>query len=361
MDIPFYRPDIDVDGADRIAAVLESGWLSPKGETVERFEEDLASFCGADHVVATDSGTAAIRLALAAADIGRGDEVVVPAYTYGATVAAVTATGATPVFADVEPGTAALDPGAVADMVTGRTAAVVVAHLFGRPARLGALRDVADDAGVPLVEDAAQGFGAQHRGAMSGTVGRAGCLSFSWNKPLTTGKGGALVTDDAELAADAREIADYGRDADGRFVRQGFNQRMDSVRAALGRMQMDDVEAVLDRKRDLFRTYHRLLADVDGVDPMDPDGRDGATPSPVFYTVRAEERDDLHDGLADRGIGTDTFYEPLPGLPPFPDPDRPFPGAERVADRVLGLPSSPGMDRDAVERVAAAVRDIAGA
>lgn len=357
MTIPFYRPSVDpATTGSAVRGVAESGWISPQGPETEGFESELAEYVGAEHVVATDSGTAAIGLGLRASGVGEGDEVLVPAYTFGATAAAVLAAGAAPVYVDVEPETLGMDPDAAADAITDRTAAVVTAHLFGHPSPVERLKAVADRHGILMVEDAAQALGATVGGEHAGTAGDIGCYSFSWNKPLTTGKGGALATDDPEIAAAAREIADYGRE-DGTFVRKGHNLRMDSFRAAIGREGLEALPDRLERKQGLFRRYHDDLEDVDGIRAMDPDGGPGIRPAPTFYVVRTDRRDELGEGLSERGIGTDSFYTPLPDLPAFPDSGRQFPVADRASRRVLGLPSSPGMDEATVDRVTAAVRD----
>lgn len=360
MRIPAYRPEM---GEAEIAAIRETvadGWVSQKGPVVEGFEQDLAAFLDVSHVLVTDSGTASLHLALAAHGIGPGDEVIVPDFTYGATATAVMAVGATPVLVDIEADTCALEPGAVKEALTDATAAILVVHMFGRPAPLDALQDIAADHDIPLIEDAAQAFGASRDGDHVGTIGDVGCFSFSWSKMLTTGKGGAVATDDAAVAERIRELADYGRAGGSRFefVRPGYNARMDSIRAAVGRVQLDRFETTVQEKRDVFSLYDDRLAPL----PVDTTMRDvpeGITVAPCIYVARTADRDALHDHLTDRGIGSRTIYRPLHTLPAFSTAGR-YPEATAVSDTVIGLPSHPGMTAQEVADVCDAIATFYG-
>lgn len=360
MDVPRYRPDIGEEEMDAVRKAVSGGWVSQNGPVVDRFERDLATFLGADHALATDSGTAAIQLALTGNGIGSGDEVVLQDFTYGATGTAILATGARPTIVDVQPETYAIDPDAAADAISQDTDAILVAHLFGRPSRMDALQDLAEDHDALLIEDAAQAFGAATGGAAAGTVGDVGCFSFSWNKPLSTAKGGAVVTNDSRVDQRMREFADYGRSLEPphRFSRPGYNYRMDSLRAAIGRVQLERFETIVQRKRSLFATYDRAFADIP-LDPISRDERQDATGVPCFYVVAADDRDALRHHLADHGIDTLPAYPPLHTMPAF-DADGAYPVATRISNAMLGLPSHPSLTESEVAAVTDAVTTFYG-
>lgn len=355
MDILEQRPCISDRDIAALREAAEAGWVSQRGPVVDRFEDELAAFLGMEAVLATDSGTASLHLALAANGVGPGDTVLVPDFTYGATATAVLALGAIPVPVDIEPETYGMDPLQVEEAVTAETAAILCAHMFGRPARLDALQEVAERHAIPLIEDAAQAFGATFRGNAVGGVGAAGCFSFSWSKLLTTAKGGAVATDDPGAAEAMRELADYGRATGERatFVRPGYNYRMDSLRAAIGRAQLDRVEETVEERRSLFAAYR------DGLEPCPVDAAVLAddretTVSPYAFIIRTEERDGLRDHLAGHGIRTRAPYRPVHTMPAV-DAAGEYPVATRVAGSVLALPAHTGMERADVERVCGAV------
>jgi dTDP-4-amino-4,6-dideoxygalactose transaminase len=346
-----HRAAID----DAVARVLRSGHYI-LGPEVEAFEREWARFVGVEHAIGVGSGTAALELALRAAGIGRGDEVVTTPHTAIATVAAIESVGAVPVLADVRPDTMLLDAAAVARVVGPRTRAVVPVHLFGQPADLDDLLALARERGLKLIEDCAQAHGARYRGRRVGAWGDLGCFSFYPTKNLgAIGDGGMIVTSDAEVAANVRSLREYGWRQ--RYVSDvaGTNSRLDELQAAILRAKLPFLDEDNRRRAALAAAYTRALAGVVGTPTVGPH-RESAW---HLYVVRTPRRDALRKHLAEAGIGTAVHY-PVPAhLQPayrgrLGDTGS-FPEAERAAGDVLSLPLYPELPAGDVDRVAAAI------
>ena len=337
-----------------VTGVLRSGRYV-LGPNVEAFEQEAAAYLGCAHAVGVNSGTDAILIALRALGIGPGDEVVTTPFTFVATAEAIAATGARPVFADIDPSTFNLDPASVEARLSPRTRAVVPVHLFGAPAAMADLLALTAPRAIVVVEDAAQAFGATVDGARVGTVGHAGAFSFFPSKPLGgCGDGGLLTTDDAEVAAAARRLRAHGAARKHRSDEVGYNSRLDEVQAAVLRVKLTRVDEAAERRRRLAGRYSRQLSTTPGVVP--PAEAPGAAHH--LYTVRIPERrrDGVARALAVRGIASAVNYPvPLHRLRPYAEPDLVLPEAERAADEVLSLPLWAQMTPEVVDEVAAVV------
>jgi dTDP-4-amino-4,6-dideoxygalactose transaminase len=352
-----------------VVACLEDGWLT-MGPRTQAFEEALAGYVGTEHAVAVSSGTAALHLACLAAGIGPGDEVIAPALTFVASASAAEFCGATPVLCDVvDPHGPNLDVADVAERLTERTTAVVAVHFCGYPADVEALRDLCDERGITLIEDCAQALGARTRaGAMVGTVGDAGCLSFFSKKQLPLGEGGAVVTDDATLAAKIRSLRSHamttvtwerhrGHADSYDIVDVGFNYRLDEPRAALGLSRLPRLDGEIAERRRVARAYRDGLAGLDGLELMWSDEdveRSSHFAFPVLLGDR-ERRDGFRDALRERGIQT-TWYPPLSRLTTFQarSPELSLPRAEEAAYRHCALPMSPTLTGEQIGEVVGA-------
>ncbi len=358
------EPYIGVEEVEAVKRVLLSGWLA-HGPLVERFEEEFARVAAARHAVAVSSGTAALELMLRAAGVGPGDEVIVPAFTFIATANAVLAVGARPVFADIELDYYTVDPDSVAENITGRTKAIIAVHLYGHPADMRALRDLAEDHRLLLFEDAAQAHGASTPEGPVGGLGDAAAFSFYATKNMTTGEGGMVTTNDDELARRVRLLRDHCQERKYLHVCLGFNYRMTSMQAALGLVQLRRLRALNEARRRNASLLTRMLA---GTGLILPRERPGYTHVYHQYVVRVDPgrvgvtRDELAARLASRGIQTAIHY-------PRPIPDQPlyrslgYPPSSRIAPRallasrqVLSLPVHPKLRRRDVELVAEEVR-----
>lgn len=364
--IPIASPDLSGNEADYVNECVTSTWVSSVGHFITDFEAAFSPIAGTQHTVATNNGTTALHLALVALGIGPGDEVIVPTMTYIASANAVVYTGATPVFADSELDTMNVDPADVERRITPRTKAIIAVHLYGHPADMVALRRIADEHGLLLVEDAAEAHGSRVEGRPVGSIGHVGVFSFFGNKIVTTGEGGAVTTDDAELAARLRLLRGQGMDPHKRywFPEVGFNYRMTNVAAAIGVAQLERFEEFLDRRREIGKLYTTLLQDAEGI--ALPVERPDASRVEWLYTVRVdgfttEQRNALVDGLKADGVETRPVFYPLHLMPPYHvEGGESFPVAERIGREGISLPTHLGLSDDDVRQVVdALVRRVA--
>jgi perosamine synthetase len=338
-------PDLGEAELAEVAGVFASGQLT-MGPKVEEFEVGLAEACGVERAVAVSSGTAALHLAVLALDLGPGDEVIVPAYTFPATANVVALAGATPVLVDVDPETFNVRPEAVADAVTERTCAVLVVHLFGRPARWHEIEAAVPD-GVALVEDAAGALGARRGDRPCGGLGRLGCLSFHPRKIVTTGEGGAVTTNDGELADRIRSLRHHGwRGAD--MPEPGLNYRLTDILCALGLPQLRRLEALLAERERLAAAYADRL---DGI-VQTPSADEGDRHGLQAYVVQLDRRDEALAALREVGIQAQIGTYALHRLTAYRDQGS-FPGADSAYERALALPFHNRMTDEDIERVAA--------
>lgn len=346
--------------------------LGPQGEALER---EIAETCGVRHGIGLASGTEALELGLHACGVKAGDEVIVPGFTFIATGSAVSALGARPVFADVEPATFNLDPDQIEARITSRTRAIVVVHLFGLAADMDPILAVAEKHGIPVIEDNAQSFGASYKGRKTGSMARLGCLSFYPSKNLGAyGDAGMIVTSDEKLAARLRSLRNHGQTGQYLSTERGWNSRLDELQAAILRVKLRHMADWTARRQEHARLYNSLLVDLPGIIlPRVPPGREHVY---YLYTIRVEGqaggrtrttekgnevRSDLvQQRLKERGIASMVYY-PVPlHLQPLYALLGGKPGDLRVSERasreVLSIPLYPEMTSEQVERVAQEVR-----
>ena len=358
--IPIARPDLGEAERKRVLDVLADGQLAD-GPVVREFEAAFSDYCGTTHGVATANGTAALHAALVALGIGPGDRVVTTPFSFVATANAVRLAGAEPVFADVDPETFNVDPDAVEAVLrdTDDVAALLPVHLFGRPAPMGHLAELAETYDLALVEDAAQAHGAEFEGERIGSLGDAACFSFYPTKNMTTGEGGMVTTDDDAVADAAARFVDHGRgDLPGEHVSIGHNLRMTSLAAAIGLAQLEKLSAYTRLRR---RNARLLSEGLEGLPVVPPSAPAGGRHVYNQYTIRHEDRDGLADKLDRDGIGTGVYYpRPIHRQPAYVGVDADAPNAERLADRVLSLPVHPSLSDDDVARIVDAVAAYAG-
>jgi dTDP-4-amino-4,6-dideoxygalactose transaminase len=373
--VPLSTLPMPEEDVAAVVACLEDGWLTMGPRTLA-FEQALATYVGAEHAVAVSSGTAALHLACLAAGIGPGDEVLVPGLTFVASASAAEFCGGTPVLCDIAgPHDLNLDVADVERRLTKRTKAVVAVHFCGYPAAVEELRALCDDRGLVLIEDCAQALGARtETGAMVGTVGHAGCLSFFSKKQLPLGEGGAVVTDDAELAARVRSLRSHamttvtwdrhrGHADSYDVIDIGFNYRLDEPRAALGLSRLPRLEAELSERRRVARAYRKRLAPLPGLDLVWTDEdveRSSHFAFPVLLADR-ERRDAFREALRERGVQT-TWYPPLSRLSTFQarSPGLALAQADDAAYRHCALPMSPTFGDEEIGMVVAAAEAAVG-
>jgi perosamine synthetase len=378
--IALCAAEIRADDIASVVATLEAGWVSTAGPAVAQFEKKLAEYVGTRHAIATDSGTAALHVSLLVAGIRPDDEVLVSDMTFIAPVNAIRYAGAWPVLVDAEPDHWQMDVelaarflerecaprnGHLVNRRTGRrVSAVLPVHLLGHPCDLDALRALTDRFDLVLVEDSTESLGATYRGRKVGARGLSS-LSFNGNKLITTGAGGAIVTDDDDLAQRALYLTTQAKDDPLEYVHRaiGFNYRMPSLNAALGLAQLARIEEHLAAKRAIARRYSDGLAKVEGVSPMP--AASWASPAWWLYTVRIDEKRfrrssrDLMRLLAREGIDTRPIFQPM-HLSAAHAGAQALGGAvaEQIVAESLSLPSSVGLTEDDQERVIATIKEF---
>jgi perosamine synthetase len=366
--IPVFEPDVTEADVQAVVAALRRGEISGSfGEALHQFEAEFAAYCGCRHGIAVTSGTTALHLAVAAAGVAPGDEVLVSSSTNVATALAAYHNGAVPVPVDSEEETWNLDLGLVERLVGPRTRAIIPVHLFGHPVDMDRLVALARKRGLVVIEDCAEAHGAKVRGRTVGGLGDMGCFSFYANKVITTGEGGMITTDDDRLAERLRLLRNLAFTTP-RFRHEvaGYNFRMTGYQGAMGLSQLRRIEQVVEQKRRVARTYERHLAGIPGL--RLPVEREWARNVYWMYAVVVEPelgigRDALMARLRAEGIDTRTFFcgmNQQPFLRAQPGwRDVPCPVADRLWERGLYLPSSTSLDDATIERIAGAIRRAA--
>ncbi|MEE8110069.1 MAG: DegT/DnrJ/EryC1/StrS family aminotransferase [bacterium] len=355
----FERIRDELDEAVR--SVMESGRYIG-GPAVEGFENDFARFCGSPHCVGVASGTAALTQALRCLGVGPGDHVVTSAFTFIATAAAIRQVGAQPIFVDIDRATLSLDPARLEGVLTPETKAIIPVHLFGLPADMPAIQEVAEKRSLLIIEDAAQAHGAEVCGKRVGALGDAGCFSFFPSKNLgAVGDAGAVVTADEETADRIRRQSNHGRSAKYLHGEVGSNDRLDTLQAAVLSVKLKYLESWTEERRQVARWYREALDGLPLTLPAEPEGRRCVY---HLYVIRTPERDRLREALAQEGIETGLHYTPplhlQPALADLGGGPGDFPETERAAAEVLSLPMYPELTKEQVRRIAGVVAQTLG-
>ena len=348
------KPEIDA----AISAVLESGQYV-LGPEVAALEKEFASYSGTSHGISVSSGTSALHMALLAAGIGAGDEVITVPFTFVATVAAIGYVGARTVFVDVDPETLNMDVAQIERAITSRTKAIIPVHLYGQPADIDPIMAIAHKHGLTVIEDAAQAHGAEYKGKKVGSFGHLACFSFYPAKNMGAfGEGGMVTTNDADLAGTVRSLRDWGQQGRHNHVLKGFNFRMDEIQGAILRVKLRHLTEWNEARSRIAARYESLLC---GAGVCIPKTAAGVTHVHHLYPVRSRNRDALQRELLRRGIQTGLHYPvPVHLQPAYSDlgySPGDFPESELAASEVLSLPLYPELSDDSVSRVAAAVRE----
>jgi perosamine synthetase len=365
--IPLSRPDIGDAEQAAVREVLASGRLS-LGLQTEAFETALAQSAGTRYAVATSSGTGALHLAVRALGLAPGDEVVTTPFSFIASANCLLFEGVRPVFVDVEQDTLNIDPELVRRAIGERTRAILGVDVFGHPADWDALRAIADGFGLLLIEDSAEALGSSYRGRRAGSLGDVGVFGFYPNKQITTGEGGALVTDDDGAARLCGSLRNHGRDSDGdewiEHKRLGYNYRLSELACALGLVQLERLEAMAERRARVAGWYDDRLAGIDALHR--PTLRDDVDLSWFAYVVRLsdrharEDRDRVIAELRARGIGCRNYFPPIHLQPIYRERygygPGDFPVTESAAERTIALPFFSGMSEAEVDEVVEQLR-----
>jgi perosamine synthetase len=348
------QPDIGEQEISNVLECVTTGWISSQGKFIGQFETAFSDYLGGGHAIAVSNGTVALQLALTTLGIGRGDEVIVPDFTFGASVNAIIHAGATPVLADVDPETWTIDLGELSRLITPRTKAVMPVHLYGQAARIDEIMEVAAERGLLVIEDCAEALGATYKNRKVGLDGDCTCFSFFANKSITTGEGGMAVFKDPEMAARARTLRDHGMNPQKRYWHDyaGFNFRMTNMQAAVGVAQMGRVEELLGRKKAIFEAYDSLLAGHAGVSLLPKN--DWSENSCWLYTLVLHGyangvRDQLIANLGYRGIDARPGFYPMHEMAPYREFGvGEYPVSSGLSANSLSLPSSFGLSNEEI-------------
>ena len=368
--IPLARPEIAEGDVAAVLEVLRSDRLS-LGPKTQAFERALAAVAGVKYAVAVNSGTSALHLLIRALDIGPGDEVITTPFSFIASTNCILFERATPVFVDIEPETLCIDPGLVERAITPRTKAILAVDVFGHPADLPVIEEIAKRHGLQLIEDSAESLGSTLGGRPCGSFGDAGIFAFYPNKQITTGEGGAVVTDDARIAELCRSMADQGRGAEGAWlhhVRLGYNYRLDEMSAALGLSQLRRLDEIVAARARVAGWYVEALTTIDEI--VLPKVADDVGMSWFVFVVRLAEqfsradRDRVLARLRARKIGCRDYFTPIHLQPYIREAlgthEGQFAVTEHVCDRTIALPFYSQMTQQEVSRVADALRASLG-
>lgn len=365
--VPLFRIFWDQQDIDAVSRVLTRGTYWAEGPEISGFERALCDYSGRSFCTVFNSGTSALHATLIAYEIGPGDEVIVPSFTFIATANAPHFVGARPVFADIEPLSMGLDPEDVAEKISPSTRVIIPVHYGGIPCRIRALRDLAEDHGILLIEDAAEAFGAMTGPGQAGTFGNAGMFSFCQNKIITTGEGGAIVSDDPDLHRRLELLRSHGREgglpyfsstSGVDYTALGYNFRLPTMGAALGISQLSKAEWIISRRRELAAEYAHAFLHLDGVSILPEPAGERAVYQ--LYSVRCRNRDALQSYLAAKGIMTKVYFPPVHQSAFYRRDNRAvsLPRTEEVASDILTLPLFPSMTMEEHTLVVNTVREF---
>ncbi len=363
VHLPVSAPIIGDKELLYVSDCLLTGWVSSAGKYIPQFEKEFSQFCNCDYGVATSSGTTALHLALEVLGIGPGDEVIVPTLTFIATANAVKYAGATPVFVDSEIDTWNINPDLIKEKITKRTKAVMPVHLFGHPCKMDSIIDICKENELYIIEDAAEAHGALYKGQKAGSMGEIVVFSFYGNKLITTGEGGMIVTNSADIASKAKILRDHGMSPDTKYIHPylGYNYRMTNMQAALGVAQLERIDELINAKRKMASIYIENLKEVPGL--RMPPNEPWAVNSYWLFSVIIDEkefgvsRDRLISMLKDKGIDSRPVFYPVHKQPIYNTNDE-CPVAEYLSANGISLPSSANLQSSEIDRVCEAIKQI---
>ncbi|MEW6418728.1 MAG: DegT/DnrJ/EryC1/StrS family aminotransferase [Nitrospirota bacterium] len=324
---------------------IETGWVSSIGKYIKEFEERFALFCKVKHAISCSNGTVALHLALLAYDVGPGDEIIVPTLTYVATANVVTYCGACPVFVDSDPETLNIDPRRIEEKITSKTKGIIIVHLYGHPADMDPVLEIARTHNLFVIEDAAEAHGALYKNRIAGSIGDIGAFSFFGNKIITTGEGGMVVTNDDIIAEKIRLLKGQGMDPKRRywFPIVGYNYRLTNVQAAIGLAQLENISWHLNKRREVADLYYKYLQGLHDFLEL-PVEKGWARHSFWMFSILLKNsvkisRDEFMRLLQTDGIETRPIFYPMHVLPPYKRSENKYPVADSIASRGLNLPT----------------------
>lgn len=359
--IPIAEPSITEKEIEYVTDAVKSGWVSSLGEYLSKFEKKFAEYTGVKYALSITNGTAALHLALLSLGIKRGDEVIVPDLTFVATANAVTYAGAKPVFADIALDIWCIDPEDIKRKVTSKTKGVIPVHLYGHPADMDTINQIASERGLYIIEDAAEAHGAEYKGKKVGSFADCGIFSFYGNKIITTGEGGMITTNNKRVYEKAKFLRDHAMSRDKKYwhTKIGYNYRMTNLQAALGLAQLERIDKLIEKKRQIHSWYKGFLSDVEvKLNPEDERAKN------VYWMVClilnsnfAISKDELMIKLKEKNIDTRPFFYPISKMPMYND-GKINPVAYEISKKGLILPSGTNLKKNEVKWITENIKKI---
>lgn len=360
MKIPVYQPSLQGNEKKYVEECLDTTWISSKGKYVNKFEENFANYIGVDYATGVCNGTVAVHLALLALGIGPGDEVIVPTFTYIASVNPIRQLGAIPVFVDSLEDTWQMDPDNVKRKITSATKAIMVVHLYGHPCDMDPIMQIARENDLFVIEDCAEAIGSEYKGKKCGSFGDIAAFSFFGNKTITCGEGGMVITNDATLYDRASRLKGQGLARDREYWHDivGYNYRMTNIQAAIGLAQFEQIQTFIDKKQEVARYYQENLSDL----PIKMHIAVGN----VFHTYwmnsilvnKIAERDSLRTFMKERGIETRPTFYPVHTMPMYAEKYQRHKVAENIALRGINIPSFPNLQKEQLEYICDTIKEF---
>ena len=364
--IPVCEPTLQGKELEYITETVKTGWISSAGKYLQQFEQEFSRYCGAKHGISCSNGTKAIHLALAAMNIGKGDEVILPSFTMIGSCNPIIQTGATPVLIDSELSTWNIDPTKIEQKITPRTKAIMVVHTYGHPVDMDAIMAIARKHNLPVIEDAAEAHGAEYKGKKTGSLADIACFSFYANKIITTGEGGMVVTNNDKWAERARKLRNHFF-GEPRFLHQevGYNYRMTNMQAAIGLAQLEKIDDYVGARRNNAQLYNSLLKDIPGL-TLPPEAPWAKNVYWMYGLLVNKEQfglsmPELRKKLEEKGIETRTFFIGMhkqPAYAHFNFVQEEFPVAEQLEREGFYLPSSSHLTAEQIHYIAATIKQI---
>lgn len=361
IKFPVYQPYLSGNEKKYVNECLETTWISSKGKFIKEFESKFADYLGCKYSTSVSNGTIALHVALLALGIGKGDEVIVPTFTYIASVNSITYTGAKPVFVDSNPVHWQMDNADITKKVTKRTKAILAVHLYGHPCEISDIRKIANDHNLYLIEDCAEALGSKYDGRKVGTFGHIATFSFYGNKTITTGEGGMVVTNNEEIYKMCVHLKGQGLALNREYWHDiiGYNYRMTNICAAIGLAQLEKIEAIIKVKRGIASWYKEGLRDMPLIFYEALDKRFYSTYWMNCILVKeAKLRDPLRKHLTERGIETRPTFYPIHTMPMYFKKKEKFPIAEDISARGINLPSYPNLSKNDVLYICKAIKEF---
>ncbi len=356
--VPIYQPSLSGNEKKYVNECLDSSWISSRGDFIGRFENEFIKYIGSNHAVSVSNGTVALHLALVTLGIGPGDEVIVPSFTYIASVSTICHAGATPVFVDSLYSSWQIDPAQIRKAITSKTRAIMVVHLYGQPCEMDEIVKIAKEFKLFVIEDCAEAFGSEYNGKRVGTFGDIACFSFYGNKTITTGEGGMVVTNDETLWDRAYHLRMHGLAKYREYWHDvlGFNYRMTNICAAIGLAQLEKADEKITAKRKLAQKFMEILKEY----PVDFHKEvQGTFHTYWMISILVENRnvrEKLREQLKSDSIETRPTFYPVHTMPMFSQKYQKLPVAEDIGWRGINLPSFPTISDEQLELIAASFR-----